>query len=142
MLLSEVTKGNYNHCCQDLGNGRVNFELLYKQFNEYIIEDDTNQDEYKIAEQLDPAFQGRSGKYNEAVKKISGRETYHKRHQKGHDMRTHSAHWRMNDLFIEYIIIGNKVDQDIKYGIPASAGCIPECLLRHEPAKPGIEKIQ
>ena len=57
MLLSQVTKGNDNHCCHDFGNSREDSKLFNKQFNKYIIKNDTNQRKNKIAEQLDPSFQ-------------------------------------------------------------------------------------
>lgn len=50
MLLSQVTKGYDNNSCKNLCNGREDSKLLHKQFDEYIIKDDANQDKNKIAE--------------------------------------------------------------------------------------------
>lgn len=142
MLLSQVTERDDNYRCKDLCNSREDPELLYKQFDKYVVEDDTNQDQHKVPEQLYSALKSRSRKNNEAIKQVACRKADHKRHQKSHDMRAHSSNGGMNDLFFEDIIIGDKINKNIQYGVPSSTGCITECLLRHEPAEEGIEKIK
>lgn len=52
MLLSQVTERDDNYRCKDLCNSREDPELLYKQFDKYVVEDDTNQDQHKVPEQL------------------------------------------------------------------------------------------
>jgi len=56
-------------------------------------------------------------------------------------MRTDGANRCMQYLFIKNKIVRDKVEKYIQYGIASPAGCITECLQRHETPEWRVEKI-
>ena len=50
MLLGQIAERNHDRRRYDLGNGGVDMELLYEQFQKDIIEQDANQNQYEVTE--------------------------------------------------------------------------------------------
>ena len=48
---------------------------------------------------------------------------------------------KVYNLFVQYIIVGNKIGEDIKRRIPTTAGNIPEGLNWKKPFKRRIKEI-
>jgi hypothetical protein len=62
--LRQVTKCYHDRCSKYFGDGGIDMEMLYEKFDEYIVEDYTNNNENKIAKELDSSVKNRIGKHN------------------------------------------------------------------------------
>lgn len=78
ILLRHVAEADDDDGRQNLGDSRIDMELFDKKFDEDDVEGDADHYQYEIAEKLDPAMQGASGKGDIPVQNKAGGEAYAK----------------------------------------------------------------
>jgi hypothetical protein len=102
--------------------------MLHKQFDENIIEQDTNHYQHDIPEQLNPSPQVRIRKYNIAHQEETQRESDAKGNDESAYMRTDSAKGKLNDTFIQNEIVTDKINENIQEGITTATGQVAKCF--------------
>jgi hypothetical protein len=141
ILLGEITK-RYDDARGDyFGNGRIQMKMFDKKADKNIIQDDTNNNQQEITEQLNPPMKYRTRKHNVAHEHKTCRETDQKRYNESGYMGLKSNKSKMQNLFVQNIVICQEKNEDIKGGICASAGSIPESLKGNKLSEGRIEKI-
>jgi hypothetical protein len=141
ILLRQVTEGNNDDGSQYLGHRGIDVYLFYEEFDKYIVEEETDHHQQKITEQLHPAMQGRSGKYDVSHQEKPGGETNAKGDEHGGGVGFQSDKTQVQVLLLKDKIIADKEDKNIQQRIRPSAGRIAKGLQRHNLAERRIEKI-
>jgi len=141
ILLSQITKGDHDHCREYLRDGGIDMELLHEQLDEDIIKPQTDHHQDEVSEQLHPAMEDGLGEYDILVEKIARGEADGERHNKGENIGGNGNKTQVYIPFMQDKIIADGIHDDIQYGIRTPANGIAEGLNRHELAERGVEKI-
>lgn len=141
MFLGEIAESHYDQRGQDFGNGGENMKLLHKEFDENIIEQDTNEYHQKVAEQLHPPPKTGAGENHIMHEQKARREADTKSQDESHDIGTHGQGTPVYNLFMQQIMIADVEEHNVQQGIGTTTGRIAKSLQRHELPERGIKKI-
>ncbi len=141
MPLRKVAEQYHNHGGDYLGDGGIDAKAFYKEFNENIVEQQAHHHYRKITHQLHPAAQVRFNKNNRAHQKKTCWKSDDKRQHKCRDIRADGNERRMQNFFMQHVVIGYKIQQNIQHRVAASAGCVAKSLLIENLRKGRIEKV-
>ena len=115
--------------------------MLHKQFNENVIEQDTNHYQHEIPEQLNPSPQVRIRKNNIAHQEKSQRESDAEGDDESAYMRTDSAKGKLNDTFIKNEIVTDEINEYIQNGITTATGEVAKSFYIHYLLKRRIKEV-
>jgi hypothetical protein len=141
VLLGHITEENDDDRGQYLRQRGINMKLLYKELDKDIVQEQTDHDQQKIAEQLYPPMQGRLREHDIPHQEEPDRETDTPGHDNGGDMRFEHKNPKAQILLMEDEIITDGITDDIDQRIRPPAGRISESLQRHDPPKGRIKEI-
>jgi hypothetical protein len=141
ILLRKITERHDNDRGQDLGESGINMELLYKELDEDIIQQQTNDHQHKISEQLYPSMQGAFRKHNITHQKEPHRETKTPGDNNGSDMGLDHQKTKIDIVLVQDKIVPDRIHHNIDQGIASPTGRISKGLQRHDPAKRRIKEI-
>jgi hypothetical protein len=140
-FLCQVAETDNYYRREQFGYSRIDIKSFNKEFDEVIIKGNTGDHQKKVPYQLYSSSQCGTCEYHIPVKVKAGRETNRKSNYKSGDVGTHGSERSINDLLLKNKIITDKINENVKQGVPASAGHIPEGLQRQQPAEWRIKKI-
>ncbi len=117
-------------------------QVLPEQFDQYIGKQDKGHSGYKIPEQLYAAMQVRFREHNMPRHNKTRRKADGKCHYPGHHFRrdghTPKQVYRQP---VQYMIKGDRLNNNIEHGIRPAAGKVPEGLRRYPTGKRPVAKI-
>ena len=116
--------------------------MFNKNLQADIIDDHTAHDHNQIPEKLYPPFEKGSLEDHVHAQVKSDWESNDEGNKECCYVRLECNKPEIEHLFVQNIIIGNKIDQQAQRRIGTTAGCIMIGLQRHEPFYQRIEYIQ
>lgn len=116
-------------------------KLFYEQFDEDDVEPDADDDQHKIAEQLDAAMQRAAGEGDVPVQKKTRGEAETKSNEYRSNIRRDRHKSQVYIVLMQDKIEAEPVHHDVQRRTETSAGRIPERLHRHDPAEWRIKEI-
>ena len=116
-------------------------QLLYEQLNKYVVEEYTGYHQHKVAEQLYPAAQNRTGEHYKAVEQVAGGKAYCESHKKGCNVRADGPCRCVNDLFFKNEVVRNKEQEDIEKRVSPAAYGVSESLDGHQPSERRVKEV-
>lgn len=129
--MGEIAEYSHQRCGDDLRRGRVYMAYLYEQFQEYIVQDDAHTHQQRIPEQLHAPLQVRFLEHDIFGQCKSYREADTERYHERKYVRRNSYACNMYRLLHQYIVVADKIYQDVRYSIGAATSKIPEGLLAY-----------
>jgi hypothetical protein len=141
ILLCQITERHDNDRGQYLCESGINMELLDKELDEDIVQQQTDDHQHKITEQLHPSMQSAFRKHDIAHQKEPHWETKTPGDNDGSDMRLDHQKTKIDIMFVQDKIVPDCIHHDIDQGITPPTGCITKRLQGHDPAKRRIKEI-
>ena len=117
-------------------------KMFHQKLQKEIIEKEAETHCQQVPEKLNPAPQRRGSKYNKPHQKKSGGETHQKCHEKSSNVRADHNEGKIQVLLIQNKIITDEKQENIKYRIYSSTGCITVCCAVENPSEKRIKKIK
>jgi hypothetical protein len=141
MPLGDIAEDNNDRSGQHLCDNGIDVKLLYKYFEEYIVQHKVEQADHKIAEQLNSPFHFRITEDHVFCHKETDRESNTEGNEQGGAMCFKRIDIKVKFLFTKNVAETDKIDQEPEQRI-APAGCrIAKGLQVHQPAEWRIKKI-
>lgn len=131
MPLGKITEHHNDTGGKDLRYRWVKSELFHKKFQEDVIQQYANRHHHQVPEKLDASPHCRIWKYHISHQHEPNGECNAECNDEGSDMGTDRHKRQLNDLFLQYEIVTDEINEDIKQRVSSTAGEIAESFLIH-----------
>lgn len=141
IFLRQIAERNDDDRREDLGDRRIDMKLLDEELDKDVVQQQADQYQHKIPEQLHPAMECRSRKYDIPVQKKTQRETDAERDHDGGNIGRDDYRPQAYIMMTQNIIVCYGISDNIDQCSRTATSRIPEGLQRHQPAEWRVKKI-
>ncbi len=141
ILLRQITEGNNDDGGEDLGDRRIDMKLLHKELDKNIVQTETNDNQYKVPEELYAAMQRGAMEDHIAHQEKAGGKAYGKRHDERKHISRDAHKTKIDGLLVQDEIVADRIHHDVQERVRAAASRIAKSLQGHYPSERRIKEI-
>ena len=140
--MCKVAKAYNNNGCQRFSYSWKDVKLFYKKLNKNIVQQHADHHKCKISYKLHSSPERGPCKYHISHQIKPCRKSYHEGNDERSYIRAYTDNRSMYHLLLQNKIVSNKINDNIKQRIAASACNIPEGLPVNDLLERTIKKIK